>query len=171
MTEHNSPGVPGQLPAGLEIRTLTAEDTSATVDLYQSLDERDGYLRFFATPPRDLRTLLEKLAAHDADHLAVGAFDAGELIGVANLVVLDDPNTAEIALVVRHDHQLHGVGTALLRTVATMAERRGMKTLVAEVLLENVTMTKIIGEIGLPTRRTREGTAMHFEITLPTDNG
>ena len=49
---------------------------------------------------------------------------------------------------------------------AEMARERGIRTLVAEVLLENVTMLKVIDEAGLPTTRSREGSVVHVEIAL-----
>ncbi|MGW0041938.1 N-acetyltransferase family protein [Rhodococcus sp. NPDC003348] len=152
--------------APIRIRALTADDAPAVVELHESLDQHDGYLRFLAARPKNLAPLVSRLAAVDRRHGAVGAFDAGELVGVANLVVLDDPETAEIAMIVRHDHQLHGIGTTLLARLAEMARERGIRTLVAEVLLENVTMLKVIDETGLPTTRSREGSVVHVEIAL-----
>lgn len=166
MTAEDSPPPHRDPPTPVEIRGLTAADVPAVVALYESLDAHDGYLRFFAAPPRDISTLVSKLTTVDRGHAAIGAFDSAQLIGVANLVRLDDPGTAEVALVVRHDHQLHGIGSALLAALVETARDRGIHTLVAEVLLENATMLKVIAETGLRTRRRREGSATHIEIEL-----
>lgn len=156
----------GEFASSFHLRILKADDAAALSALHHTLDERDAHLRFFAPRPKDLDALALRLAAADLSHGAVGAFESGQLIGAANFIVLDDPEIAEIAMVVRHDRQLHGIGTALLARLVEIARDHGVRTFVAEVLLENITMLKVIAETGLPTVRSREGAALHLEIEL-----
>ncbi|WP_027501409.1 GNAT family N-acetyltransferase [Rhodococcus sp. UNC363MFTsu5.1] len=151
----------------MTIRELGPHDASDVQALYESLDARDSYLRFFATRPTQLNVVAERATQHDRGHGGVGAFESGALIGAANFVVLDDPSTAELAMVVEHDHQLHGVGSELLARLICLAERHGVRTFIAEVLAVNQTMLRVIAETGLPTTRRREGSAVHIEIRSP----
>jgi hypothetical protein len=80
----------------VSLRRLGAEDTDAVLALYEQLPERDRYLRFFTTHPANLDQFARRLTEPDSGWCAIGAFDAGRLIGVANYVVADDdPHVAE----------------------------------------------------------------------------
>ena len=73
---------------------------------------------------------------------SLGAFESGELIGVANYVELDQPGRAEIAVVVAHEQHARGVGTALLQKLGRIAHRAGLRHFVADVLAENYAMRR-----------------------------
>ena len=67
--------------------------------------------------------------------VALGAFETGKLIGVANYVEMKhQPGWAEIAAVVAHDQHERGVGTALLRELGHIARGAGQHHFVADVL-------------------------------------
>ena len=82
----------------------------------------DRYYRFFTLHPVQLDKSL-KLTEPAHGQCALGAFDDDRLIGVAKyLVVCDDPKAAEFAIVVAHEDHSLGVGTALLKHLARVAE-------------------------------------------------
>jgi hypothetical protein len=56
---------------------------------------------------------------------------AATLIGLARHVICDKPTTADVAVVVAHEHHLRGVGTALLRQLAQIAQDNGIEHLAA----------------------------------------
>lgn len=57
---------------------------------------------------------------------------------MAHYEVLDDPAEAEVALVVNHTIQAHGVGTLLLEHLVSLARERGVRRFAAEVLAEKI---------------------------------
>jgi GNAT superfamily N-acetyltransferase len=148
------------------IRTLTPCDNNAVIALHLGLDQSDSYLRFFMPRPKDLTATAAMITAQDAHHGAVGAFIGVRLVGVANFVVQGETRSAEIALVVAHDEQLHGVGTRLLRRLRLLALEHRVEIFIADVLAENSRMLQLFADIGWPTSRRQESGAIHFEIDL-----
>jgi hypothetical protein len=61
--------------------------------------------------PAHLKAVADKLTDGSSEDYALGAFEAGTLIGVASYVVCGRPATAEVAVVVAHNDHLRGVGT------------------------------------------------------------
>lgn len=60
-----------------------------------------------------------------------------------------EPHLAEFALLVEDAEQGRGIGTALLRAVATAAARADITRLSGEILSDNVAMLNVIRELGL----------------------
>ncbi|KAA2261835.1 GNAT family N-acetyltransferase [Solihabitans fulvus] len=154
----------------VEIRPLHQGDGDAVRALHDQLPERDRYLRFFTGAPAGLPALARRIAGPvDTRHAALGAFLDGRLVGVANYEVLADATTAEVAFAVDHTAQAHGVGTLLLEHLGSLARRRGIRRLVAEVLAENTAMTRVLRDSGLSIRVTPDGTVVH--VAIPLDPG
>ncbi|MET9022484.1 GNAT family N-acetyltransferase [Actinopolymorpha sp. NPDC004070] len=153
----------------VELRPLGPDDLDDLVRLHQDLPERDTYLRFFTTHPVGLPELLGQLVRPgDAHRLTVGAFagqaSGHQLIGAAHCEVLSDPAEAEVAIVVDHRQQAHGLGTLLLEHLASAARRRGVRRFVAEVLTENAAMVRVFRDAGLPMTMRLEGSS--YLVTL-----
>src|SRR5262249_37334491 len=142
----------------IRLRELLPSDEAAVLDLHTRLSERDHYLRFFS-PTVALREVARRITrAADGRHAALGAYLDGVLIGGANYeLVPNEPDTAEIALVVDGTVQAHGVGTLLLEHLASMGRARGLVQFVAEVLAENHRMIKVFVDAGLGYRASHDG--------------
>ena len=80
--------------------------------------------------------------------------------------IVTEPRKAEIAFVVIDDYQSQGVGTLLMRHLAIIARRAGLKELVAEVLPENTAMRKVFGKFGFQARGGRDPQVMHLMLKL-----
>ncbi|WP_280330816.1 GNAT family N-acetyltransferase [Nocardia wallacei] len=152
--------------APITFRELDRDDVDAVVELHAALDERDSYYRFFGHQPRNLARIADGLSTNDPTHCAVGAFHAGRLVGMANLVVLPSSRTAETALVVAHEDQAHGIGTRLLHELARPARARGIQRLVADVLPSNARMMRLLTDSGLPFETARQDGVVHIAIRL-----
>jgi acyl-CoA synthetase (NDP forming)/GNAT superfamily N-acetyltransferase len=149
------------------LRLLGPDDQDAVLRLYESLDERDRYFRFFGPlPPRVSDLVLGMTAPVDVRHASMGAFLDEELIGVAHYEVLADPIEAEVALAVSGTVQAHGVGTLLLDHLVSLARRHGVRRFIAEVLTENGRMLRVFADCGLPCRVRGEGSVTHVELVL-----
>ena len=148
------------------IRELDSGDSEDVVGLYEELPADERYYRFFTMRPVDLTTSARLLTEHSDSQYALGAFDSGKLLGVAHYVAYGTAGDAEVAVVVAHDQHLRGVGTALLGRLGQIAKRNGLHHLVADVLVENNLMLKVITDAGWPCRRKRDGAVLHVEIDL-----
>ena len=86
------------------------------------------------------------------DHHAVVAVyrdDPRRLAGVARWVrEKDDPEAAEMAVVIADELQGKGLGTELGRVLVDAALRHGVKRFTATMLAENVAARKLFGRIS-----------------------
>ena len=103
--------------------------------------------------------------------VALGAFDSGVLVGVANYVELSRSGCAELAVVVAHEQHKRGVGTALLRALGHIAKSAGQHRFVADVLTENYAMRRVIGDVGWPTTQHLDGSVLSVEFDLDHIDG
>ncbi|QIS12540.1 GNAT family N-acetyltransferase [Nocardia arthritidis] len=148
------------------IRQLGPADAEAIRALHAAMDAEDGYFRFFMPPPKDLHKVAHAIALRDPEHCAVGAFLGGELVGVANFIVLPGTRSAEVALVVAAEDQQHGIGTALLRSLAELAREHGIERFVAEVLPANSRMMRLLIDGGFPVTTYRQNGVVQVGIQL-----
>jgi GNAT superfamily N-acetyltransferase len=149
------------------LRRLEPKDIDAVIALHDALSERERYLRFFTMHPMYLKALADQLTDGKNNHYALGAFESGTLIGVANYVMCGKPATADVAVVVAHEDHLRGVGTALLRRLAQIARHNGIQHLVADVLTTNHLMFKVLHDAGLhPHHKSYDTGVVHLDIDL-----
>lgn len=165
--------VDGVYPATLRdgttvsLRRLGPSDVEAVAALHGSLSEREVYLRFFTTDPVSLDVVADKLTEHDKRHYALGAFESGKLIGMANYAMCGKRATAEVAAVVANKEHLRGVGTALLRRLAQIARDNGIRHLVADVLATNNEMFSVLRDAGLRPRHKNDARGVvHLDFDL-----
>jgi len=151
----------------VSLRCLSHDDAKAALALHQHLSDHDRYFRFFTLNQVGLDELVSKMTEPARGRCALGAFDANRLIGVGNYTVSDDPTVADVGIVVAHEDHLRGVGTALLRHLAQMAETHGIRRFAADILAENLLMLKVFADLGWPCDRSTYGSVIHLEIELP----
>ena len=77
---------------------------------------------------------------------------------------------AEVAFVVRDDHQGRGLGSILLEHLAAAARERGMRRFEAEVLAENNQMVRVFRDAGYQVSREFADGVLHLEFDIdPTE--
>jgi RimJ/RimL family protein N-acetyltransferase len=154
----------------IEIRAYRPEDREAFMAAAAQVGHRSRYLRFF-TVKRDFS---EKERAFflnvDFDkHVALVAFmeEAGQrlLVGAGRYVGVEK-GKAEVAFTVVDKYQGRGIGTVLMRHLATVARNAGLHTLIAEVLPENKSMLHVFESSGLPVSITAEAEVVHVTMQL-----
>lgn len=133
------------------VREIRETDKDLLAAGYARLSDESRLRRFLAPKPRltssDLRYLTE---VDGVNHYAVVAIAGPDIVGVARWVrLVDDPETAEAAIVVGDALQGRGLGKMLARELADAARARGIRRISASILSDNppaLALMKVIGE-------------------------
>jgi RimJ/RimL family protein N-acetyltransferase len=150
----------------VSLRRLDSGDFDEIVGLAETLTEEDCYRRFFTLHPADLEAWARSLIDRSSDQYALGAYDSGTLIGVANYFTCQPPGYAEVAVVVAHSEHLRGVGTALLRQLGLVARLNGLHHFVADILAENHPMLRLVSDAGWRFKRHLDGSVLEVDFDL-----
>lgn len=134
------------------VRPITAQDRRELADAFKRLSPESRYKRFLgAVNELDARTLRYLTEIDHHDHEALAAFDGrdGHGVGIARYVRFqDNPDTAELAVLVADAWQGRGLGTLLVERVVARAQAEGVRRLQALVLATNHAMLRILDEHG-----------------------
>ncbi|HVL84281.1 MAG TPA: GNAT family N-acetyltransferase [Pseudonocardia sp.] len=162
----------------VHLRPMLPSDAERLLEFHERLSERTRYLRFFGPypriPPRDLERFTR------VDHrrrVALIGLLGSEIIAVGRYESLGDDDgdgphsgAAEIAFVVRDDHQARGLGSILLEHLAAAARESGLRRFEAEVLVENHQMVRVFRQAGYQVSRAFEDGVLHLEFDIdPTE--
>ena len=155
----------------VEIRAQRSEDRESMRAAIARSSSGSLYRRFFAVR----REFSEKetdyfLGIDFVNHVALVAVanDAGQptIVGGGRYVVVQ-PGQAEVAFAIVDAYQGLGIGSALMRHLATLGREAGLRELIAEVLAENVPMLNVFERSGLPISTRREGPVVHVTLHYP----
>jgi len=129
------------------IRPLRVPDAAAFRAFVERLSPASRYARFqFVVKelsPQLLRLLLE---ADPRSHVALAAFQDGELVGEARYVRQGE--AAEFALAVADGWRRRGLARRLLERLLGQARRQGLRRLEGEVLASNEAMLAFVAREG-----------------------
>jgi acyl-CoA synthetase (NDP forming)/RimJ/RimL family protein N-acetyltransferase len=153
------------------LRPIRADDADALRRFHARLSPETIYFRFFAPYPRlsdrDLRRFTE--VDHN-DRVALVATIGEEVVGVVRYDRLDSEE-AEVAFVIRDDHQGRGLGTVFLEHIAQAARERGVRRFVAEILPENIRMLEVFRHAGYTASTSVEEGVTRLDLALqPTES-
>ena len=104
-----------------------------------------------------------------SNHVALVALaeeDGRSVIVGGGRYIVTEPDKAEVAFVVIDDYQGQGIGTLLMRHLAAVARKAGLKELIAEVLPENAAMRKVFAKFGFQPRRGADPQVIHLALKL-----
>jgi RimJ/RimL family protein N-acetyltransferase len=154
----------------LHIRALRPEDRDAMLAAVTRTGTRSLFRRFFgarsAFSEAEIRFFLN---VDFVDHVAIVAEvdEDGKpaIVGGGRFVKLD-AQRAEVAFAVIDPYQGQGLGTILMRHIASLARTAGLRELVAEVLPENTPMLQVMEKSGLPMSTRREAGVVHVTLAL-----
>jgi RimJ/RimL family protein N-acetyltransferase len=138
----------------VRVRPIIPSDRVRLAEGLSRMSARSRYLRFHSRVARLSEARLRYLSEVDfEEHVAWGALAVDEPgapgVGVARFVRdADHPDSAEFAITVLDEWQGLGLGGLLLRTLMGSAAQRGIKRLVAPVLLENHVALRLIERLG-----------------------
>ena len=152
----------------VEIRAQRSADRESMLAAIARFSSGALHRRFFAVR----RQFSEKETDYFLDidfvnHVALVAVanDAGQstVVGGGRYVVLQ-PGQAEVAFAIIDAYQGLGIGSALMRHLATLGREAGLRELIAEVLSENVPMLNVFERSGLAISLRREETVIHVTL-------
>ena len=151
----------------VHLRPIRPSDADALVAFHARLTPRTRYLRYFGPypkiPPRDL-IRFTVVDHHDA--VAFVGLLGDEIVAVGRYVRLDQSSSAEVAFVVRDDHQSRGLGSILLEHLAAAARENGLRRFEAEVLAENQQMVRVFRDAGYQVSREFTQGTLHLEFDV-----
>jgi RimJ/RimL family protein N-acetyltransferase len=145
-----------RLPDGapILIRPIRADDKRMLENGLRHLSEQSVQRRFLTPKSSFSRAELRYLTEVDGrDHVALvveyPAEPVRRLIAVARFVRLkDDPDAAEVAIVVADDWQRRGVGTTLAELLAARARGRGIRRFTATMAGDNAPAHKLMRRLS-----------------------
>lgn len=146
---------PHQLADGtrVHLRPIRIDDKRLLSDAFERLSPETARRRFLAPKRRLTGAELRYLTEIDgADHVAVLAVLADRpdvIVGVGRFVRLaEDPETAEVAIVVGDAWQHQGLGRHLGTVLADLARERGIRRFSATLLSDNVAAHRLFATIS-----------------------
>jgi RimJ/RimL family protein N-acetyltransferase len=169
----NAVGVLKRLQDGapILIRPIRADDKRMLEDGLRQLSDESVQRRFLTPKSSFSRSELRYLTEVDGrDHVALVAEDPRQpvrrLIAVGRFVRLhDDPQAAEVAIVVADDWHRRGVGSALTDLLAAQARARGIRHFTATMAADNVPAHKLMYKLSSQLERHHSGAGVE-ELVL-----
>jgi ribosomal protein S18 acetylase RimI-like enzyme len=154
----------------LEIRAFRPDDRVDFLSAAARISVLSLYRRFFTVKQAFSEREMTFFLNVDFDkHVALVALtdekERKAIVGSGRYVVVQ-PGKAELAFVVIDQYQRQGIGAALMAHLATIARARGLETLVAEVLSENVPMLKVFEKSGLQMATNHGSEVVHVTLRL-----
>jgi acyl-CoA synthetase (NDP forming)/GNAT superfamily N-acetyltransferase len=160
----------------VHLRPILPSDGDALLRFHESLSERTRYLRFFGPYPRiSPRDLVRFTTVDHRTRVAFICLLGDEIIAVGRYEGLDgahggEVESAEVAFVVRDEHQGRGLGSILLEHLAAAARENGVRRFEAEVLVENHQMVRVFRDAGYQVSRAFTEGVLHLEFDVdPTE--
>jgi GNAT superfamily N-acetyltransferase len=155
----------------VEIRALRPDDRAGLAAAVARSSSESLYRRFFSVKRNFTESEIDFFLNIDfINHVALVAVveenDRAAIAGGARYVVVQS-GTAEIAFAVVDEYQGQGIGAALMRHLAAVAIRAGVRILIAEVLPDNMPMLKVFEKSGFPRSVKHEAQVVHVSLELP----
>ena len=161
----------------VHLRPMLPTDADAILAFHTRLSERTRYLRYFGPYPHIPERDLERFTVVDHHaRVALVAWLGNQIIAVGRYEGRFGPDStevegpAEVAFVVRDDHQSRGLGSILLEHLAAAGRERGVRRFEAEVLAENAQMVRVFRNAGFQVSREIDEGVLHLEFDIdPTE--
>lgn len=135
------------------IRPIRPDDKAELEAGLHRLSDESVHKRFMGPKPRFSAAELRYLTEVDGhDHVALIAEMPeypGSIVGVARFVrLVDEPETADVAIVVADPLQGRGLGSALVDELAREATRHGITSFSATMLAENRAAYRLMARLS-----------------------
>ena len=136
----------------LTFRPIHPTDEPLMLDLFYALSQETIYYRFMSRSKQVPRSEIQDFVFIDhrtdvAIVCTVPEAHGEDIIAIGRYYLDETTNMAEVAFVVRDDWQNRGIGTELLRYLAQVARRNGIRGFTAEVLRANSAMQRVFHKL------------------------
>ena len=153
----------------LIVRPIRPEDAEQHSAFFARLSPQDIRFRFF-TAMREMsaeQTARLTQIDYDREMAFIAVREAtGETAGVARLVS-ESERSGEFAVIVEQDMKGRGVATHMMRRLLEWARKRGLVTVVGQVLADNAPMLAFVRHLGFSVHRMpEEPEVMEARLTL-----
>jgi len=153
----------------ISFRAMNPTDEPATRDLFYSLSRETIYYRYMSHMKRIPRKQLQNFVYvdHRNEVAIVGTVPEAhgdEIIAIGRYYLDQKTNRAEVAFVVRDDWQDKGIGSFIMKHLATIAKRDGIAGFTAEVLRDNKPMQAVINHSGMKVRSSLSEGVFHYDM-------
>jgi acetyltransferase len=153
------------------VRPIRPEDEPLIVALHAGHSEHTIRMRFFSMVKTLSRDSLIRLCHLDYDRemaLTAVLTENGEprLLGVSRYYLHPETGSAEFALVVSDAYQRQGLGRHLMQRLVRIAQERGVRRLVGQVLAENTPMLHLLRSLGFSPPVPVEDQVVRVELGL-----
>lgn len=135
----------------INFRPMHPTDEPRLKELFHNLSKQTMYYRFMShiknIPRREIKNFV--FINHRTDVSIVGTLPEAygeDMVAIGCYYLDEKTNLAEVAFTVKDDWQSKGIGTFLLKHLATIAKRNGISGFTAEVLLENKPMQTVFNK-------------------------
>ncbi|MFC6084192.1 bifunctional acetate--CoA ligase family protein/GNAT family N-acetyltransferase [Sphaerisporangium aureirubrum] len=147
------------------VRPLAPTDLTALHQLVDRTSELSAYLRFFAGGRATAHAYMERVTAPGHPGRVLVATLGGRAAGIAEYIPCGD-GTADMAVLIDDEVQGDGLGTLLLEHLAAHAAAEGFGTLVAQVLVRNTPMLRLLRDVGLDVQIRYDGAEADVRVNL-----
>jgi acyl-CoA hydrolase/GNAT superfamily N-acetyltransferase len=153
----------------VSLRPMHPTDEPRVRDLFHSLSRQTLYYRFMSNIARLPQRQIQNFVYVDyRDEMAiVGTVPEAygdQIVAVGRYYLDAGTNRAEVAFIVRDDWQNRGIGTSLLKYLATLARGQGISGFTAEVLADNMPMLAVLRKSGFRLRSQLDGRVHSIEL-------
>ncbi len=154
------------------LRPIRPDDADRLVAFHEALSTETVYLRFFAPYPHLTPRDIERFTHVDhVDRVGLVALIDDEIVAVVRYdrgpaSEGGAETEAEVAFVVRDDHQGRGFGSVLLEHIAACAQERGVSRFYAEVLPANTRMLDVFRDAGYSAERSYDDGVVHLSLAI-----
>jgi acyl-CoA hydrolase/RimJ/RimL family protein N-acetyltransferase len=181
------PGEKGEYPEHLEtyrntrsgidilLRAVKISDEPLLKDFFYSLSDTSVYRRFISGRMDMHHDRLQEFVVIDHSFqkliLAILRKDEAEIVvGMGQYSIIRNTHSAEIALVVRDDHQNQGIGSEILSYLVLLAKKDGLFSFSAEVLVENRPVLHLLEKSGFEIERNLGPGVYELKIRFSNEN-
>ncbi len=153
----------------ISFRPMHPTDEPCVRDLFHSLSKQTMYYRFMSNVARLPRREIQNFVYVDyrSEMAIVGTLPEAygdQIIAVGRYYLDPGTNRAEVAFIVRDNWQNRGIGTSLLKYLATIARGQGIAGFTAEVLVDNRAMLSVLRKSGFRLRSRLDGRVHSVEL-------
>ncbi len=151
----------------ITIRPIRPEDEPQVVDFCTGLSQETVYLRFFQSISYQSLISHERLARicfvdYDQEIALVASYrhpdtNEREILAIARLSrIHGNTEQAELGLLVKDNYQRQGLGTLLGQSLIEIAEKEGIKTIIADILPRNQGVQSLCKKLGFKLEKSSD---------------